>query len=116
MTYIFNYRKFSYRAAVNQNELQRKTAGSFLLRFEPFYRTLGTATRLVPASLDLLGIFGNQEGLEYVKAPGMLVMPGYGATIKSVDQKFYVSPFIFAGPGIAFNFYKGGLGEFAYTN
>ena len=43
-------------------------------------------------------------------------MPGYGATIKSVDQKFYVSPFIFAGPGIAFNFYKGGLGEFAYTN
>ncbi len=115
-TYIVNHRRYSYRAAIFQNEFQRKTAGSFLLRIEPFYRSLGVGSQIVPASLDVPQVYGDQAGLQYLKAPGLLVMPGYGMTFKSYDGNFYVSPLIFAGPGIAFNFYKGNLGEFAYTN
>jgi hypothetical protein len=114
-TYLFNYRKYSYRAAIFQNEMQRRTAGSFMLRLEAFYRGLGVGQSLVPASLDNVTTYGDQAGLQYVKAPGLLAMPGYGATITSRDGKFFVAPMIFAGPGVAFNFYKGSLGDFAYT-
>lgn len=115
-TYIFNHQKYSYRAAMFQNELQRKTAGSFLLRLEPFYRGLGAGSGLVPSSYDNVQTYGDQVGLEYLKAPGFLVMPGYGVTITPFDEKFYVAPLIFGGPGLAFNFYQGNLGDFTYTN
>jgi hypothetical protein len=114
-TYIFNNRRYSYRASVFQNEIQRRSAGSFMLRFEPFYRGLGVGTTLVPASLDNVSTYGDLAGLQYLKGPGLLVMPGYGAMVILGKSKFFFAPMIFAGPGVAFNFYKGKHGEFDKT-
>jgi len=116
LTYIFNHQKYSYRAAMFQNELQRKTAGSFLLRLEPFYRGLGAGSGLVPPTYDKAATYGDLVGLEYLKAPGFLAMPGYGITITPFGDRFFISPMIFGGPGLAFNFYEGDFGEFTYTN
>ena len=116
LTYIFNHQKYSYRAAMFQSELQRKTAGSLLLRLEPFYRGLGAGSGLVPTTLDKAATYGDLVGLEYLKAPGFLAMPGYGITITPFGERFFISPMIFGGPGLAFNFYEGDLGEYTYTN
>ncbi len=114
-TYIFNHNRYSYRASMFQDERQRRSAGSFLLRVEPFYRGLGIGQTLVPAALDKPEVYGDQQGLQYLKAPGVLLMPGYGAVVTMDKGRFFVAPMVFVGPGVAFNFYKGSKGDFAYT-
>ena len=90
-----------------QSEYQVKTAGSILLRAEPFYRNLGTNSgSMIPAGFDLPSRFGEQAGLEYVKAPGLLILPGYGINLVIPKSHFFVSPILFAGIGVAQNMYK----------
>ena len=81
-----------------QNERQRKTAGSFLLRLEPFYRELGASSGLVPSSCDKIQVYGEQTGLQYLRGVGCLVMPGYGITVTPFGERFYISPMIFCWP------------------
>ena len=105
--YLFNASKYSYRASMYQSEYQLKTAGSFLLRLEPFYRNLGTKQgSMIPPEYNLSARFGEQAGLEYVKAPGLLILPGYGINIVIPNTQFFISPIAFAGFGIAHNMYK----------
>lgn len=105
--YLFNASKYSYRAAVYQSEYQTKTAGSFLLRTEPFYRSLGTKSgSMIPADYDHPSRFGEQAGLEYIEAPGLLVLPGYGINFVIPNSNFFVSPMLFGGLGVAYNQYK----------
>jgi hypothetical protein len=102
VTYYLNFRKYSYRAANFQNELQRKSAGSFLVRAEPFYRSLGMQNALIPDDR----LYGEQAGLEYVRTGGLMLMPGYGYNLAIGGGKFFVSPIVFLGPGVTFNGYK----------
>jgi hypothetical protein len=103
VTYYFNNSKYSYRAANFQNELQRKTAGSLLVRAEPFYRSLGMHEPLIPEDIVL---YGQQAGLEYVRTGGLMLMPGYGYNLALGGGKFFVSPIVFLGPGVTVNVYK----------
>lgn len=116
-TIIFNAEKYSYRAALYQSELQTQTAGSFLLRIEPFFRDLGSKGQtMIPEPYDLRSRFDELVGLTYVKAPGLLVMPGYGVTFVSKRSKVFVSPIVLAGAGAAFNQYEADSGKGSYTN
>ncbi len=115
ITYLFNNTRYSYRAAMYQSEFQMKTAGSFLLRVEPFYRNLGGQSgSMIPAAYDLPERYGDQAGLEYIKAPGILFMPGYGINIAIPNTHFFISPMVFAG--VAFNSYESKNGKDSYTN
>lgn len=115
--YLFNALKYSYRASMYQSEYQLKTAGSFLLRAEPFYRRLGTNSgTMIPTAYDLRARFGNQTGLEYLEAPGFLLLPGYGLNLVIRDSRFFVSPIFFAGIGIAQNMYKATDGKGSFTS
>jgi hypothetical protein len=116
ITYIFNRMKYSYRASNFQNELQKKTAGSFLLRFEPSYRYLQAPTGLVPESRDLATTYGDQAGLQSSKAPGLLTMPGYGINIAMANGKFFISPIVLVGPGVAYNTYIAEKGKLTAWN
>ena len=109
-TYCFNFSRYSLRAATLQNELQHRSAGTFMIRTEPFYRKLGVGTVLVPTALDVPSLYGEQVGLRYAYAPGLMVLPGYGYTW-AMGEKFFVSPMIFLGTGLAVNVYKGDAGE-----
>jgi hypothetical protein len=115
--YILNSSHYSYRASMYQTEYQMKTAGSWMLRFEPFYRDLGTkAGSVIPAAYDLPPLFGTQTGLEYVKAPGFLFMPGYGINIAIARTRYFISPILFAGVGVAYNTYRAKNGKESFTN
>ena len=103
VTYYLNNRKYSYRAANFQNELQRKSAGSLLVRAEPFYRSLGMHDALIPEDKAL---YEQQAGLEYVRTGGLMLMPGYGYNLALRGGKFFVSPIVFLGPGVTVNVYK----------
>lgn len=117
ITYIFNSTKYSYRASLYQSEYQVRTAGSFLLRAEPFYRNLGTSGEsMIPAAYDLPSRFGDQAGLEYIKAPGVLLLPGYGINIALRNTHYFISPMVFAGVGVAHNTYEANNGTGSFTN
>ena len=116
-TYVFNNRCYSYRAALFQSEEQVKTAGSFLLRGEVFYRSLGgSGQHIVPDVYDVVSRFGSQTGMTYLKAPGLLVMPGYGINVAIPHTKFFISPMMLAGLGAAFNTYKSDNGRREHVN
>jgi hypothetical protein len=117
ITLLFNPLKYSYRAAIYQSEYQIQTAGSFLIRFDPFYRRLGTSdATIIPAAYDTAPRFGQQTGLEYVQSPGLLVLPGYGINIAVGDSRFFISPIVFAGLGFAHNMYKTTAGRGSFTS
>jgi hypothetical protein len=112
VTYYFNNDKYSYRAANFQNELQVRSAGSFLVRAEPFYRSLGMQTAMIPKDI----LYGPQAGLEYVKTGGLMMMPGYGYNLVAAGGKFFVSPIIFLGPGVTVNTYRADDGKHSFMN
>lgn len=111
ITYIFNDRRYSFRSAAFQGEAQVKSAGSFLLRVEPFFRRLGTGNVFVPPGQDIPAKYGEQAGLKYVYAPGIILLPGYGYNAVSANGRWFVSPMAFVGGGAAWNVYKGNSGE-----
>ena len=116
LTYYFNFRRYSFRAASFQNELQRKSAGSFLIRVQPFYRSIGMKSPLVPSELDLPETYGEQVGLQYVKSPGVLIMPGFGYNFAAFNGKLFVSPIVFLGGGFAVNVYRAEDGQHTLFN
>lgn len=117
VTYIHNSSAYSYRASMYQSEYQVKTAGSLLLRVEPFYRNLGTKSgSMIPEEYDVATRFANQTGLEYVKAPGIIFMPGYGINVVVPNTHYFISPILFAGVGLAHNSYEATTGKGTYTN
>lgn len=112
VTYYFNYNKYSYRSANFQNELQRKSAGSFLLRAEPFYRSLGMQDAMIPKDV----LYGPQAGLEYVRTGGLMLMPGYGYNLAVRRGRFFLSPIVFLGPGVTVNTYKADDEKHSFIN
>jgi len=116
-TYFFNGAKYSFRAANFQSEVQRKTAGSFLVRLEPAYRKIETASRFVPPLRDVPAVYGEQTGLHVVNAYGLIAMPGYGVNVVGgPKRKYFFSPYVFAGPGFAINTYDGDFGTTTSLN
>jgi len=115
-TYFFNHPKYSFRASAFQDELQKKSAGSFLLRVEPFFRRLGIGTPIVPPALDNVSTYGEQTGLQYVYSPGLLIQPGYGFNWIARNGRIFVSPMAFVGTGFAVNTYRGNAGEKSSVN
>lgn len=51
--YIFNYRRFSYRAVFQQTELQKKSAGTFLAGIEIFMGRFRADSTIVPFPLQM---------------------------------------------------------------
>lgn len=116
ITYYFNYMRYSYKAATFLSEVQLRSAGSFLCRIEPFYRHMGIGKSIPPDTVDTPAKYGEQAGLKYTYAPGVVVMPGYGYNFTSVDGKWFISPALFAGAGVAVNVFKGNNGEKTSVN
>jgi hypothetical protein len=50
--YIFNHKKFSYRAAFLQNEWQKRSAGSWLAGLDIYAGSIQTDSTIIPTSID----------------------------------------------------------------
>jgi hypothetical protein len=61
---ILNDRKFSYRAAMVQNEWQKRSAGSFLLGGEIYYGIVKADSALVP---DAMAMLYKQQGIHKIQ-------------------------------------------------
>lgn len=114
VTYYFSYKRYSYKAATLLSEVQLRSAGSLLCRIEPFCRHMGIRKSIPADSLDTNVKYGEQAGLKYANAPGVVVMPGYGYNLTTVDGKWFFSPAIFAGAAV--NVYKGKIGAKTKVN
>jgi hypothetical protein len=114
--YFFNATRYSYRSALYQNEVQLRSAGSFLLGAEIFYRSLSASGGLTDPTYDVPARFGDQAGLKTLQAPGILVMPGYAYTKVWREGTYFLSGLLSAGAGIAFNRYRADKGSDTRNN
>ncbi|MEM7107302.1 MAG: DUF4421 domain-containing protein [Bacteroidota bacterium] len=92
--YIFNHKRFSYRSAYNQADIQLKSAGSFLLGFTvSTFRFSGDST-LVPTQTqsDLPAELNISSG----RFTALGILPGY--THNFICKQFYLNLSFSAGP------------------
>ena len=92
--YVFNHKKFSYRAAYNLSEYQKKSAGSFILSTY-FSRFLVKADSAI-LSPDQSAV--SAEG-DFVRGSftTLAIMPGYAHTF--VWKQLYINLALSLGPG-----------------
>ncbi|MFT3826662.1 MAG: DUF4421 domain-containing protein [Chitinophagaceae bacterium] len=84
---IMNWKKFSYRAALLQNEWQRKSAGSLLLGAEIHYGDIHADSAFVPTSIAANTTLKDIDKIRYATiGPGV----GYAYTLV-VKEHFYAS-------------------------
>jgi hypothetical protein len=86
VSYIFNSSKFSYRAAILQNEWQKKSAGSFLLGGSLFYNAnIGDST-IIPSNL-YYSLFYN--GIKFKRSNNLAFGPTIGYAHTFVIKKHF---------------------------
>lgn len=100
--YIHNARRYSYSAGTAQSELQRHSAGSFLMMVSPAFQRFRSENTILPDSIDKEMYFGKFAGMRKLMYTGIDIMPGYGFNIVADRGHWYCSPTGFIGPGIYF--------------
>lgn len=84
--YVFNDKKFSYRAAYLQNEYQKKSAGSLIVGGEVFGWKMKGDSALIPSDLGVEGFFDN-ELFNKTTSISMAANIGYAYTL--VIKKYF---------------------------
>lgn len=99
--YVFNYKKFSYRALFFQNEWQKHSAGSPLFGVELFTVNTKSDSMMVPGVISV-----KEGGLNTTRFTSFEFGPnlGYAYTLV-IKRKFYIS----ASGSISFNIGKNSL-------
>lgn len=100
--YIHNARRYSYSAGSAQSEMQRHSAGSFLVMISPGFQRFKSESTILPDSIDKEMYFGKYAGMRKLMYTGFDVMPGYGFNIVAAKGHLYFSPTGFLGPGVYF--------------
>ncbi|RPD42328.1 DUF4421 domain-containing protein [Chitinophaga barathri] len=95
--YVFNDRKFSYRAAFMQNEYQKKSAGSFLAGGEIFVWEMRGDSALVPAEARTDGFFGGST-FNRTSQLSLAVNAGYAYTLV-IAKYFFVTASVIGSIG-----------------
>ncbi|RAJ02462.1 uncharacterized protein DUF4421 [Chitinophaga skermanii] len=87
--YIFNNKRFSYRAAYLQNEYQKKSAGSFMLGGEVFAFMVRGDSSLIPRNMQNENFY---DGIHYDKTKvfSLAVNGGYAYTLV-FDSHFFIT-------------------------
>lgn len=104
LQYIFNYRKFSYKAAFQQNAWQKKSAGTWVVGSNLFYIVSTADSSIIPQNLDPPDLF---YGLD-VKRQDYLnlgINGGYYYTLV-IAKHFFVSLGLSIGPSVGYSWYN----------
>lgn len=85
--YVSNHKKFSYRASFMSNELQKKSAGSFLFMISYSFFKLRSDSGFVPADIQASIPLSSQivDG----KFNSFSIMPGYAYTLVFAKKCFF---------------------------
>jgi hypothetical protein len=96
--YIFNNRRFSYRAAFVQNEYQKKSAGSFILGGAIYHFRAKADSAIIPGDIVYAGTYWKDD---YTKTniTSLSISAGYAYTLV-VKKNFFATASFTAGPGL----------------
>lgn len=96
--YIFNDKKFSYRAAYLQNEYQKKSAGSLIVGAEAFAWRMKGDSALIPSNLGIEGFFDN-ETFNKTSSASIAANVGYAYTFV-IKKHFFVTASLTGSAGV----------------
>lgn len=85
--YIFNHRKYSYRATFLHNDIQRKSAGSFILTGSYSYYKISSDSGFVPD--ELFKYVPEEARINSGSFNSVSVMPGYSYTLVGLQRLFF---------------------------
>jgi len=99
--YVFNWKKFSYKAIYNQNEWQKKSAGSWVLGVNAFFYTNRGDSSLIPPNLRNPELF---NGLQYnnQNVLNLGISGGYYYTLV-IAKHFFISAGVALGPSLGYS-------------
>lgn len=107
--YIFNNRRFSYRAAYVQNEYQKKSAGSFMLGGGIYHFRAIADSAIIPHNVAFSDDFWNDD-YNRTAVTCLTVNAGYAYTLV-IKKHFFLTGSINAGPGLNYTQRKDVLGN-----
>lgn len=99
--YIFNHKKYSFRAAFAQTERQTQSAGSFVLMGSVNRLRIDSDGNLIPVANQ--ETFGDQTDFRSGSFYGFSILPGYAHTF--VLNRFYVALSLHLGAGVQYKRY-----------
>lgn len=97
--YAQNYRNFSMRSAISQQEQQLHTAGSFILQTNIQFRTLKADSSIIASGIDDPRFFPQLSGLRQMRFITLNIRPGYAHNFVSPRGTWFFSPSVYAGVG-----------------
>ncbi|MEP7278000.1 MAG: DUF4421 domain-containing protein [Bacteroidota bacterium] len=104
---LLNPSKFSFRAALLENEQQRKSAGSVLIGAEIYYGIIKGDSAVVPATLENNYLQKGVRRLDFIKiGPGI----GYAYTYV-INRAFYLTGSLSASLSLDFSKQHGAVGK-----
>lgn len=96
--YIFNDKRFSYRAAYLQNDYQKKSAGSLIVGGEVFAWKMKGDSSLIPSRLGIEGFFDN-ETFNKTSSVSMAANIGYAYTLV-IKKHFFITASLTGSAGV----------------
>jgi Domain of unknown function (DUF4421) len=93
--YLFNHKRYSYRSTFIQNEIQKHSAGSFMLSSSVNYYNVRADSSIVPKAIDL-NKFSVEAKIRNGDFYNLCIMPGYGHTFVAYER-FFLTLSLFAG-------------------
>ncbi len=108
--YLTFNRKFSYRSAIAQQELQTKSSGTFVIMANANYRAMSSDSSIIPKAIDTRQNFNELQGLLDMRFYAINIRPGYAHNFVAKRGKWFCSPSAFAGIGIGNYEYRGTAG------
>ncbi|MCC7533428.1 MAG: DUF4421 family protein [Bacteroidia bacterium] len=113
--YAQNHKKYSMRAAISQQELQRKSAGSFVLLANVQFRNFLADSSIIAPIIDKEENYGELQGLKEISFITASLRPGYAHNFVLDNGRWFITPAAFMGIGsgwytsLAKNGYKQGI-------
>lgn len=95
--YIFNYKRFSYRAAYVQNEYQKKSAGSALAGISIYRFGIDADSGVIPSDISDYGLFNNSR-FNRSRIFSLAVNAGYAYT-RVLKKHFFITAALIGGIG-----------------
>jgi hypothetical protein len=97
--YAANHTRFSMRSAFSQQELQKKSAGSFVLLGNVQFRYLLADSSIITPNIDQANTFYEINGLSEMRFITVNMRPGYAHNFVSKGGRWFISPAVFTGIG-----------------
>ncbi len=107
--YIFNHKRFSYRSTFIQNEIQKRSAGSFMLSTSANYYTLRADSSIVPHAIAPEK-YSAEARIQQGDFYNICLMPGYGHTFVAF-QNWFLTLSVFGGVNFQQQHYTSQLHE-----